>query len=101
MPFMHHQRSDDSRQMLIDWSASERHENPLPTLSGQGGKFRRSSRLPVPRPLRTAVTVSVFGQEENGKPVRPSCEEVRAITERYAERMIDMDDEALEAAVKK
>jgi hypothetical protein len=100
MPFMRHQRSDDSRQLLIDWTASQSRQDSLPTLVRQGGRLRRSSRLPVPRPLQSAVAVGMFGHEENGKPVRPSREEVRAITERHAERMIDMDDDGLQAAVK-
>jgi len=50
------------------------------------------ARLPVPRPLPSAIAAGHFGQEENGKPVRPGVHEVRAITERHAEKLIDLLD---------
>jgi hypothetical protein len=50
------------------------------------------ARLPVPRPLPAAIAACRFGQEENGKPVRPSSQEVRAITEQLAEKLIDLLD---------
>lgn len=62
---------------------------------------RGSSRLPVPRPLLSSVTAGAFGRDESGKPVRPSADEVRAITDQQAERMIEMDDAELQAAVTK
>ena len=64
-------------------------------------KSAASSRLPVPRPLATAVAAGVFGRDENGKPVRPDACEVRAITEEQAERMTEMKDNELHAAVTK
>ena len=55
---------------------------------------RRSvvARLPVPRPLPSAVAAGHFGQKENGKPVRPGAHEVREITERHAEKLIELLD---------
>jgi hypothetical protein len=50
------------------------------------------ARLPVPRPLPSAVSAGHFGREENGKPIRPGTHEVRAITERHAEKLIDLLD---------
>ena len=37
---------------------------------------RIPARLPVPRPLPSAIAAARFGQEENGKPVRPGAHEV-------------------------
>lgn len=62
---------------------------------------RASSLLPVPRPLQSSVAAGVFGRDENGKPIRPDSDEVRAITEQQAERMIDMSDADLRSAVTK
>jgi hypothetical protein len=53
---------------------------------------RIPARLPVPWPLPSAVTAGHFGQEEEGKPVRPGPAEVRAITEQHAEKLIDLLD---------
>jgi hypothetical protein len=50
---------------------------------------RLSSSLPVPKPLRSAVQSGVFGRDEHG-PVRPSPEEVRAITEEHAEKLAEL-----------
>ena len=49
-------------------------------------------RLPVPRPLPSAIAAGHFGQEENGKLVRPGAHEVREITRRHAENLIDLLD---------
>ncbi|HEY4311661.1 MAG TPA: hypothetical protein VGN12_19600 [Pirellulales bacterium] len=51
---------------------------------------RISSRMPVPKPLQDAVAAGRFGKEDDGCPVRPSPEEVRAITERHAEKIADL-----------
>jgi hypothetical protein len=53
---------------------------------------RIPARLPVPKPLPEAVAAGRFGQEENGKPVRPGPQEVRAITEQHAEKLIELLD---------
>ncbi len=53
---------------------------------------RIPARLPVPRPLPSAVTGGRFGEEEDGRPVRPGASEVRAITEQQAEKLIDLLD---------
>jgi hypothetical protein len=53
---------------------------------------RISTRLPVPRPLPSAVAARRFGQEDDGRPVRPGAREVREITERHAEKLIDLLD---------
>jgi hypothetical protein len=56
------------------------------------GPRRVTACLPVPRPLPSAVSAGRFGQEENGRPVRPGPREVREITERHAEKLIEMLD---------
>ena len=50
------------------------------------------ARLPVPQPLPSAVAEGQFGVGDDGKPVRPSAQEVREITEQHAEKMIDLLD---------
>lgn len=61
--------------------------------------LRRSSRprspiarLPVPRPLPSAVAAARFGRDENGKPIRPGAQEVRAITQQHAEKLVGLLD---------
>jgi hypothetical protein len=54
---------------------------------------RLSAMLPVPKPLHTAVKLGRFGTEEDGQPVRPKPDEVRAITDNYAEKLIDLLDQ--------
>jgi hypothetical protein len=55
------------------------------------GNCRRiTARLPVPKPLAAAIAAGRFGQEENGRNVRPGPHEVRAITEQHAEKLIDL-----------
>ena len=66
---------------------------PAPTkLIRRRNPSRISARLPVPRPLPSAIAAGHFGQEENGRPVRPGAREVREITERHAEKLIDLLD---------
>jgi len=65
----------------------------------QAGPRRVTARLPVPRPLPSAVAAGRFGQEQNGKPVRPGPREVREITERHAEKLIEMLDHLASAPV--
>jgi hypothetical protein len=47
------------------------------------------ARLPVPRPMAAAVGRGHFGKDEHG-PIRPTLDEVRAITEQHAEKLIDL-----------
>jgi hypothetical protein len=54
---------------------------------------RITARLPVPRPLPSAVAAGHFGSEENGKPVRPGTHEVREITETHAEKLVALIDQ--------
>ncbi len=53
---------------------------------------RLSSVMPVPKPLPHAVRAGHFGHGEDGKPVTPDPDEVRAITERHAERIMELLD---------
>jgi len=46
-----------------------------------------SAILPVPKPLPEAVGNGSFGEDEFG-PIRPGPEEVRAITEYHAEKLV-------------
>lgn len=48
------------------------------------------ARLPVPRPLPTAVDAGRFGRDGDGCPIRPSSCEVREITEQHAEKLIGL-----------
>jgi len=59
-------------------------------VSRQDRRRRIVARLPVPRPLPSAVTAGHFGREEDGRPVRPGPNEVRAITEQHADKLIDL-----------
>ena len=59
---------------------------------------RAVARFPVPTPLASAVAAGRFGHEENGRPVRPGPHEVREITRRHAEKLIDILDSIAHAA---
>jgi hypothetical protein len=59
---------------------------------------RAVARFPVPAPLASAVAAGRFGLEENGRPVRPGSHEVREITRRHAEKLIDILDTIVLAA---
>jgi hypothetical protein len=50
---------------------------------------RRSAsvRIPTPEPLAQAIEKGHFGEDEDG-PVTPSAEEIQAITEYHAERLV-------------
>ena len=50
---------------------------------------RRSSVLPVPKPIDAAVEAGHFGHSEQGRPIRPSRQEVREITESHADTLKD------------
>jgi hypothetical protein len=109
---------DDSQQLQIDWTsrgvepaaqitetsslgepslpiagrASIAHDDDRsaqPNICSQRAHRRIIARLPVPEPLRAAVAAGHFGHAERG-PVRPSPDEVRAISEAHAEKLIDL-----------
>jgi hypothetical protein len=71
-------------------------EHPVPAMKPkrrpQAGPRRVTTCLPVPRLLPSAVSAGRFGQEENGRPVHPDPREVREITERHAEKLIELLD---------
>lgn len=70
------------------------HSTPVvkPKRRQHAGPRRVTARLPVPRPLPSAIAAGHFGQKENGKPVHPGAHEVREITEQHAEKLIEMLD---------
>ena len=47
------------------------------------------SSLPVPKPLAEAIAAAHFGRDEEGRPIRPSPQEVRAITASHADAMAE------------
>lgn len=96
-------------QMAIDWTqaarlpaptleSTERTEQGQPMLPGMPVKTaeapsrRPRAELPVPKPLRSAVARGHFGEDERG-PVKPSRNEVRAITEHHAEKLLKLLEE--------
>jgi hypothetical protein len=100
--------ADAFRKAIVAWHAGievtcgKPGAAPQPSRSNFKDRTSRpSSQLPVPLPLRSSVANGVFGRDENGKPIRPDSDEVRAITEQQAERMIDMSDAELRSAVTK
>jgi hypothetical protein len=98
--------ADAFKKAVIAWHAGievalETNEPPTESPSQPKHARRSSSCLPVPKPLRSSVAAGVFGHDERGKPIRPSAAEVRSITENEAERMIEMDDKEIQAAVLK
>ena len=50
------------------------------------------ARLPVPRPAAASVAAGTFGHDDDGKPIRPQANEIRAITESLAERLVELLD---------
>lgn len=71
-------------------AAEQLAETPTPDSPTSSESHRKPpARLPVPKPLPSAVGKGNFGEDERG-PVRPEADEVRAITEQYAERLIDL-----------
>jgi hypothetical protein len=86
--------SDSASQVTLSHSQSSM-ESPNPPHDGKhtDSQSRRIvARLPVPKPLPSAIAAGHFGQEENDRPVRPGAHEVREITERHAEKLIDLLD---------
>ncbi len=76
------------KKAIIAWHAGIEVRSDQATSPDEPQAVRRtsrrsvpSSRLPVPRPLVSAVAAGVFGHDENGKPIRPKAHEVREITE--------------------
>jgi hypothetical protein len=82
-------------------SRETREAKPMERKAGASQRSRVSSRLPVPKPLRSSIAANIFGHDENGKPIRPAADEVREISESHAEKMIDMNEQCLRAAVTK
>lgn len=91
-------------QMTFDWSAKatpakqtpskkSSYENVQLPANPDERKPKRTRKspatLPVPTPLPEAIGKGNFGEDEHG-PIRPSREEVRAITENHAERLIEV-----------
>ena len=76
-------------------SPTDARENLLPGVPANArthGPKRTVAILPVPKPLSEAVAAGRFGQDEQGRPIRPCPAEVRAITEQHAEKLIDLLD---------
>jgi hypothetical protein len=48
------------------------------------------ARLPVPKPLPEAVAAGRFGLDDDQRSIRPGPDEVRAITENHAEKLIEL-----------
>jgi hypothetical protein len=76
--------------------AAAKEETParprIPKQARRQESRRIVARLPVPKPLPSAIAAGHFGQEEDGKPLRPGAHEVREITEQHAEKLIDLLD---------
>lgn len=88
-------KSTDSNQMMIDWPQAPCGapvETPRQKLipSHQTHLRRITSRLPVPKPLPQAIAAGHFGHDEHGRAICPGNYEIRAITERHAEKLIDL-----------
>ena len=66
---------------------------PAALFPAESKRLRRtiSTRLPVPKPLPAAVAAGHFGHDDHG-PIRPGADEVRAITERHGEKLIELFD---------
>ena len=100
-------RSEHPGQLHLEWTRPESQATakvqvpqspPAPPKAATPGVDRRLrrgrvvARLPVPKPLPASIAAGHFGQDDEGKPVRPGAEEVRAITERHAEKLIELLD---------
>lgn len=68
-----------------------------PNVDSQALLKSTEPELPVPKPLPCAVRRGVFGVDEDGDPVEPSEEEVRAITEYHADRLSRLLDAIIAA----
>lgn len=80
-------------QIPIDWDAKPEPIAEAPKPPRKPRVVRGiCSRLPVPKPMREAVRAGHFGHDDDGKPIRPEADEVRAITESHADRLIHLLD---------
>lgn len=99
--------ADAFRKAIIAWHAGidvvgeGAHASESKRCVRKEQKARASSCLPVPKPLSSSIAAGIFGRDENGKPIRPDADEVRAITAEQAERMIEMNDDELQSAMTK
>jgi hypothetical protein len=50
------------------------------------------ARLPVPKPQSASVAAGHFGRDEDGDVIRPEADEIRAITESLADRLVELLD---------
>jgi hypothetical protein len=86
----------------ISPKSAEAHGKPpnrRPANDPSNGAGRRViARLPVPKPLPYAVTSGQFGHDDRGRPIRPGNHEVREITQRHAEKLIDILDSITQAS---
>lgn len=71
-------------------SAARRRQRETLQVERATHRRRISSRIPVPRPLPEAVTAGHFGHDAAGKPIRPSADEVRNITETHADTLMNL-----------
>ena len=76
---------------MADLDSADRCPTPRPAV-----KRKSPASLPVPKPLPEAIAAGHFG-EEDGKSLKPTAGEVRAITEHHAETIIDLLDGLREA----
>jgi hypothetical protein len=84
----------------IDHTAARPSQSPSPDPQIAPSPPRRakrhnhlgSSSLPVPRPLPEAIKAGHFGLEADGTPVNPTPDEVRAVTEQHAEKIVALLD---------
>jgi hypothetical protein len=88
-------KDGDSGQLLIEWpdsaDAKPVEKPPESAVIPSATHTRRvTARLPVPRPLPEAVAAGHFGHDDDGLPIRPGALEVRVITERHAEKLVEM-----------
>ncbi len=91
-------------QLTLDWEAAVREREQTQQANGDvtakptKARVPRKrhtdvvARLPVPRPLPGSVAAGHFGHGEDGKPIRPEADEIRAITENLADRLIELLD---------
>jgi hypothetical protein len=75
-------------------------EKPKGSHAKRPGSFssRIVARLPVPRPLPASVAAGKFGHDDDGQAIRPEADEIRAITESLADRLVELLDAIGEVA---